>query len=219
MPRTARLVAPGFPHHVTQRGVRRQRTFFSDVNYSMYLDLLRELAKIFRVSILAYCLMPNHVHAILIPRSEEGLSKLMGQVNGRYAQKVNLQNGWQGHLWQARFYSVVMDEPHTLAAIRYVEQNPVRAGLCERADQWRWSSAWEAIGDCGSDIIDRTALQTILATANDAQSGFSNVEFDDELRGHTRSGRPLGSDEFIKRVEVTTGRRASQIEPGRPPKH
>ena len=121
MPRFARLVVPNYPHHVTQRGSRRQLTFFNDADYSAYCDLLAEQLPKAEVDILAYCLMPNHVHLILVPHRGDSLARLLRRAHACYARRINVKYGWQGHLWQERFHSFVMDEEHLLAAARYVD--------------------------------------------------------------------------------------------------
>ena len=124
------------PHHVTQRGNRRQQTFFCDDDYFSYLDLIGEWCSASGVEIWGYCLMPNHVHLIVVPRSEDGLHRALGEAHQRYTRRVNLREGWCGHLWQGRFASFAMDQRHLLQAARYVEMNPVRAKLCRVP--WRW---------------------------------------------------------------------------------
>ncbi len=141
MARLARVVAPGLPHHVTQRGNRRQEVFFSDADYAAYKALVAEHCRGAGVAVWAYCLMPNHVHLILVPSDEDGLRAALGEAHRRYTRRVNVREGWRGYLWQGRFASFVMDERHLLAAARYVELNPVRARLVKTARQWRWSSA------------------------------------------------------------------------------
>ena len=141
MARLARVVAPGLPHHVTQRGNRRQQTFFCDEDYESYLQLMAQFCKAHQVEIWAYCLMPNHVHLIAVPQSADGLRRAIGEAHRRYTRMVNFREGWRGHLWQGRFASFVLDEPYLLTAARYVELNPVRAGLVNTPRQYRWSSA------------------------------------------------------------------------------
>ncbi len=140
MPRAARIVVPGVPHHVIQRGNRRQDVFFSDEDYRMYLSLLKEKCTKAGTNILAYCLMHNHVHLILRPAHEEGL-RIVGEAHRLYTRYINRKMGWQGYLWQGRFGSYPMDEPYFYRALRYVELNPVRAGLCDHPCAYRWSSA------------------------------------------------------------------------------
>jgi len=129
MARLARVVAVGVAHHVTQRGNRRQQVFFNDQDYAAYCALLAEGCRAAAVAVWSYCLMPNHVHLILVPSDERGLRAALAEAHRRYSRRVNFREGWRGYLWQGRFASVPMDGAHTLAAARYVELNPVRAGL------------------------------------------------------------------------------------------
>lgn len=137
----ARVVAAGVPHHVTQRGNRRQPTFFGDGDYALYRSLLATACRQHRVVVWAYCLMPNHVHLILVPDSSDSLRLALGEAHQRYTRAINRRQGWVGHLWQGRFASCALDAEHLIAAARYVELNPVRAGLTEQAADWPWSSA------------------------------------------------------------------------------
>ena len=140
MARLARLVVPGLPHHVTQRGNGRARTFFDDDDYRLYRDLLAENCRAAGVAVWAWCLMPNHVHLILVPAGADGLRRALAATHRRYAGLVHARRKRSGHFWQGRFGSVVMDEEHLAAAVRYVSLNPVRARLVARAQDWRWSS-------------------------------------------------------------------------------
>ncbi len=133
MARLARVIVPGMPHHVTQRGNRRMETSFGDEDYRAYLTLLVEWCGRHEVAVWAYCLMPNHVHLVVVPAWADGLRMGIGEAHRRYSRRINFREGWRGHLWQGRFASFVMDEPHTLAAARYVERDPVKAGLVEAA--------------------------------------------------------------------------------------
>ena len=141
MPRIARAVAVGIPHHVTQRGNRRQPTFFCEDDYENYLSLIAEWCLRWGVDIWAYCLMPNHVHLIAVPSSEDGLRRAIGEAHRRYTRAVNFREGWRGHLWQGRFSSHAMEERYLLTAVRYIELNPVRAALVQKPEEYRWSSA------------------------------------------------------------------------------
>ena len=146
MPRLARLVVPDYPHHVTQRGARRQQTFFSSEDYRTYLSLLAEATLKSGVQVWAYCLMPNHVHLVVVPTTEDGLKNSFREVHRKYALKINRRSEWRGHLWQERYHSCVMDESHLLAAVRYIELNPVRAGICPEPEEWPWSSIHAHLG-------------------------------------------------------------------------
>ncbi|MGB2879066.1 MAG: transposase, partial [Candidatus Omnitrophota bacterium] len=141
MPRTARIVATNYPHHITQRGNYRQRIFAEDTEYDIYLKWLGKYADKYKLDILAYCLMPNHVHFAAIPGEPDSLAKTFNACHMRYSQYFNKKNDITGHLWQGRFYSCVMDERHLYAVARYIENNPVRARLVKEAWDWNWSSA------------------------------------------------------------------------------
>ena len=141
MARIARVVVPGCWHHITQRGNRRQSVFFEDADYTLYLQLLAHHTRRCAVRIVGYCLMGNHVHLIAIPPAETALAKSLGRAHVDYARWLNLRRGETGHVWQNRFFSCPMDDWHQWEALRYVECNPVRAGMVSEAPEWRWSSA------------------------------------------------------------------------------
>ena len=207
MPRFARLVVPEYPHHVTQRGSRRQPTFFVDADYSAYLDLLAEQLPKAEVDVLAYCLMPNHVHLILVPHHANSLARLLRRAHARYARRTNLKYGWQGHLWQERFHSFVMDEEHLLAAVRYVELNPVRAGLCRQPDEWPWSSVHFHLRQRADKLISTGGMSAYVDNWHSyLGEALTDTEID-KLRGHSRNGRPAGNLQFITELESLTGRR------------
>jgi len=214
MPRTARVVVPGYPHHITQRGSRRQRTFFDDSDYRAYLGLLRALKDAAGVDVVAYCLMPNHVHVVAIPAHESSLAKLFGVAHHRYACRVNSKHDWTGHLWQERFYSFAMDEVHFLAAVRYVELNPVRAGLCARPDEWKWSSIHTHLGAASDPLVTSAAVVEHISDWRHYLSRDCSADQLDNIRKHTRSGRPAGDDGFLKKLEAVTGRRLRRRKPG-----
>lgn len=141
MPRKARIVIPNLPHHILQRGNRRQQVFFNDEDRKVYLRLLSIFTKKEDINVWSYSLMDNHVHLIVVPHSKDCLAKAFAEINKLYAKRINGRNNWKGHLWQERFISFPMDNAHTLAAIRYVERNPVRAGIVSKAEDYQWSSA------------------------------------------------------------------------------
>ncbi len=128
MARIARVIAPGIPHHITQQGNRRQQTFICDEDYIAYIDLVAEWCGKHKVAIWAWCLMPNHVHLIAVPASEEGLARAIGEAHRRYTRMINSRENWRGHLWQERFASFPMDDDHLLAAVRYVEMISITPG-------------------------------------------------------------------------------------------
>ncbi|NTV15630.1 MAG: transposase [Desulfobulbaceae bacterium] len=213
MARIGRVVIPNYPHHITQRGNRRQEVFFSDDDYQAYLDLMAEWCLRCKVQIWAYCLMPNHVHLICVPKSEIGLARGIGEAHRRYTRLINFQQGWRGHLWQDRFASFVMDEQHLLTAARYVEWNPVKAGLVQQPGDYRWSSAAAHLAGENDALVKVRPLLKIAG--NWADFLAPNREDEEELlRRHERTGRPLGSARFVGRVEKLAGRILAPQKPG-----
>lgn len=215
MPRTARLVVPGLPHHVTQRGNRRQNVFFRDGDYELYIDLMAEWCARAGVEIWAYCLMTNHVHLIAVPESQAALARAVSEAHRRYTQELNRRECWTGHLWQGRFASFAMDESHTLQAARYVEMNPVAARMAARPEDYRWSSVHAHLA--GRD--DRLAKCTpLLAMAGDWAAFLANEDpaFGALVDYHSSTGWPLGSDVFLDSLEIRTGRASRAAPRGRP---
>jgi putative transposase len=217
MARLARLVVPDLPHHVTQRGARRMQVFFSHGDYRAYLRLLARQAARHDVAIWAYCLMPNHVHLIAVPTTNDGLARSLAEAHRRYAYRVNRRSGWTGHLWQQRFFSFPMEEARAVNAIRYVLLNPVRAGLAATAGDWPYSSARSQIAGRPDDLVEIQAIPHLVPDWGVFLSG--DVEFieTDEMRRQTRSGLPLGSDRFVDDLERVTGRRLRPLRRGRKP--
>ncbi len=153
MARLPRLVIPGHPHHVTQRGNRRAQTFFEEGDYALYKYLLSESARKASAEIWCYCLMPNHVHIIIVPPDEDGLRRTFADAHRRYTGYVNARMRVTGHLWQGRFGSVAMDEEYLANAVRYVSLNPVRAKLVERVQEWPWSSANAHLSGSDDELV------------------------------------------------------------------
>ena len=213
MARIARVIAPGFPHHVTQRGNRRQQTFFCDEDYQAYLGLMAEWCRKCRVEIWAWCLMPNHVHLIAVPQDEQGLARAIGEAHRRYTRRVNFREGWRGHLWQERFASFPMDETYLLAAARYVEMNPVHAGLVKRPEDYPWGSA-RAHMEGRDDSLVKVA--PLLEIVGDWRTFLDVPATDDPdlLRRHERTGRPLGGETFVERLEAELKRTLRPQKPG-----
>jgi putative transposase len=218
MARLARVVAAGVPHHVTQRGNRRQPTFFVDDDYRSYLDLLGVACRRFGVELWAYCLMPNHVHLIAMPEGETGLRLALGEAHRRYTRAVNARQGWVGHLWQGRFASCALDDAHVVAAARYVELNPVRARLTRRARDWPWSSARAHLAGRDDGVVKVRPLLDAVGDWRAFLSEEPDAALLDGLRRHERTGRPLGSDAFVAGLEAALGRELRPRKPGRKPR-
>ena len=215
MARLARVVIPGSPHHVTQRGNRRAPTFFEDGDYILYLKWLSEAASNARTEIWAYCLMPNHVHVILTPEDEQGLRRTFADLHRRYTGFINARHGWTGHLWQGRFGSVAMDDAYLANAVRYVAMNPVRAGLVERAEDWRWSSARAHLAGEDDGVV---RVAPVLERVGDFRA-FIGDDADaaafKALRQSETTGRPLGSAGWITALERSSGRTLAPQKRGR----
>ncbi len=218
MARIPRVEVVDYPHHVTQRGNRRLQTFYTDDDYRAYLRLLVEAKEKAGVAVWAYCCMPNHVHLVVVPSEEGGLARLMQHPNRRYAWRINKRMNWQGHLWQSRFYSCPMDEDHLIAAVRYVELNPVHAGLCKDPRDWRWSSVHAHLQGEDDLLVETGAM---LERVQDWDSYLtqtapgSMIEF---IRNSSSSGRPAGDAAFVSMVERVTGTRLHKCKPGPAPK-
>lgn len=200
MPRIARVVIADTPHHVTQRGNRREPVFFEDGDHARYLAFLKQGAIKSRTAIWAYCLMPNHVHIIVVPSHSNGLRDMFADAHRQYTNFINWRHGWTGHLWQGRFGSVVMDDAHTINALRYIAQNPVRAGLVTSAEDWQHSFARAILLGETDEILDK---QTLLSRFPDLAGVLKEPIGQKELiaiRKSETSGRPLGSRSWLESI-------------------
>jgi len=218
MSRIARVVVPHYPHHVVQIGNRRQNVFFSDTDKELYLSLLTQNALKARVEVWGYCLMDNHIHIIAVPRHSNSLSMGIGGTHRQYTSAINNREGWKGYLWHGRFMSYVLGEKHLYAAMRYVERNPVRAGIVKRAEDYPWSSARSHVGLARNELLS----DNFLLSDVDDWSSFINKDEDaansTQFSKHAKTGRPLGDDRFLGELEIITGRTIKKNKPG-PKKH
>jgi putative transposase len=197
---------PGLPHHVTQRGNDRQRIFHSDADRLYYLDQYAHYARRMGVETLAYCLMDNHVHWVLRPESEKALAQTFHALDTKYAGRTNARNGRSGHLYQGRFFSAPLDDDYLWAAVRYVERNPVRARMVDRAEDYAWSSA---AAHCGlrSDWLLSFEFPPASVIANWSEWLRTETPGQAEtLRRQTSAGRPCGSDSFVAMLERALNR-------------
>jgi putative transposase len=205
MARIARVVVPNCWHHITQRGNRRQGVFFEDADRALYLQLLALHTRRCAVRIVGYCLMGNHVHLIAIPPAATALAKGLGRVHVDYARWLNLRRGETGHVWQNRFFSCSMDQHHQWEALRYVELNPVRACLAQKAQDWRWSSAAaHTSGVDHSGILDMAEWErrwTPGAWREALACGVEDAALMERIREATRTGRPAACEGFVKQLE------------------
>lgn len=207
MARLARMVLPGTPHHVTQRGNGRQQTFFSDEDYAAYRDLLATHCAAHGVAVWSWVLMPNHVHLILVPEHADALRAALSKVHRVYAGRIHARERRTGHFWQGRFGCVAMDEQHLLAARRYVALNPVRARLTHHAQDWRWSSVHALLNPARGDGLTHTGpvLKRVPEFAALLASGEEEA-LSSALRRSESTGRPLGDNAFLDRVASVLGR-------------
>ena len=219
MPRIARVLCPGLPHHVTQRGNRRGTVFFTDRDRKAYLRWLHEYTRKHAIEVLAYCLMTNHVHLVVVPSTRHGLHRALRPLHTRYAQRVNRARDWKGHLWQGRYFASALDEAYCWAAIRYVERNPVRAGMIAKAEGYPWSSAAAHCGYRSDPVLttDASWRRRCEAVGNWSAwlAGNDEQERLDTLRRHANRGLPCGSPAFVELLEKTTGRKLQLRPQGR----
>ena len=222
MARIARIVATGYPYHIAQRGNNKQAVFLDNADRKTYLELIKRHSVKYQLDILAYCLMTNHVHFIVIPNAEKALAKTFNFAHMRYSQYFNKKMGMCGHLWQGRFYSCVMDEKYVYACARYIERNPVRAKIVKNPLNYKWSSARI---HCGMEKNDELGVKKLFNYVGNNPKEWSSfivkVDKDEDvtaIRGHTLKGAPIGEEKFIKKLENKLGRILKLRPRGRPKK-
>ena len=206
MSRIARLVVPGLPHHITQRGNGRRQIFYSDADYLTFRDLLAASCKVANVACWAYVLMPNHIHAILVPKDEDGLRAALAPVHRRYAGMINARQKKTGHFWQGRYGAAVMDESHLVAAFHYIMRNPVEAGLAATPAKYKWSSAAAYLKGVEDGLTETRPMFSRLPDIKSFLNG-EGIELNELIvRDDETIGRPRGDAKFIRSLERKTGR-------------
>lgn len=218
MAKLARVVMPGVPHHVTQRGNRGQQVFFGDEDYAAYKSLVAEGCREAGVAVWAYCLMPNHVHLVLAPSDPAGLALALSRAHRLYAGYFNARARQTGHLFQGRFGSLAMDEDHLIAAVRYVALNPVRARLVARASEWPHSSVRAHLAGVDDALVSVQPLRDRVANFADLLETDPNDPEFNALRRNELIGRPLGSPGFLDAVSRQLNRVVTPSKRGRKPK-
>jgi putative transposase len=216
MPRLARVVVPHYPHHIVQRGNRRQDVFFKTGDYTHYLSLLKQWTEEEGIEVLAYCLMTNHVHLVVVPSDESNLSRAIGETHRGYTRMVNFRENWTGYLWQGRFNSYVLDENWLLSTLAYVELNPVKAGMVKHAWNYRWSSVHAHIkGYDEFGLVSAEGLAKCVEITDWKRYLLESTRQDTtQIAQHARTGRPLGSPDFITQVGKLLGRDLKKKKPG-----
>ena len=217
MARIARLVVPNYPHHVIQRGNRRQEVFFSDRDKEIYLELLAQHAKDAGLAFWAWCLMNNHVHFICVPSHEDSIRQAFSETHRRYSRMINFRYGWRGYLSQGRFLSYVLSEIHLYAAVRYVELNPVKAHLVSKAEDHPWSSAQSHVFKTKDTLCSKSFLDDEIQDWRSFLASGTDAHPDALFQKHATTGRPLGDHDFLRTLEQTTGRELMKRRPGRNP--
>ncbi|MFB3892026.1 MAG: transposase [Phycisphaerae bacterium] len=219
MPRGPRIVVPGYPHHVTQRGNNRQAVFFVDEDRRFFMDQLFEAAERHGLTVESYCLMSNHFHLVAVPKSKDSLHLALKRLDQLYTQYVNGQHHRSGHLWQDRYFSCALDEEHYWKAMAYVELNPVRASLVPYAWDWPWSSA---VAHCGGRDATRLLSLDVWGRQPGVDAWRENLcrgqdpKLVEQIRRNTGRGLPMGSDSFITKLENVLGRVMRILPRGRP---
>lgn len=218
MPRAARLVVAGHPHHILQKTFEGRPAFYDMGDYFAFLEQLRRFRDQYRLEILAWCLMPDHFHLLAAPEKTDALAKGIGSTCLVHSQHLNRKYKRSGHIWQARFYSAVVDQgDYLLAAARAIELNPVRAGKVRRAEEWPWSSARHHLTGRRDPLVNSAAAFPDPGAWRD----WLNTEDDGAtaaLVEATKGGRPFAGPTLIAELERLTGRRLTKGKPGRPRK-
>ncbi len=225
MPRRARLALPGIPWHIIQRGNNRAPCFYADPDYRLYLDILREQAQKHDCRVHAYVLMTNHVHLLLTPERPQGPAQVMKHLGQRYVQYINRTYRRSGTLWEGRFRSCLAQrEEYVLTCYRYIELNPVRAGIVEHPADYPWSS-YRANGQGEPDPVisphdDYCRLGRSRETRESAYRELFRAHMEpgliEEIRAATNGNYVLGNDRFREEIAQMLGRRVAPGKPGRP---
>ena len=218
MSRIARAIAPGFPHHVVQRGNNKDQVFFDREDRRRYLSLLRKYAKKWNAPVWAYCLMSNHVHLLIRPTSETSLYKMMQGLALCYTQHINRKVGRTGRLWESRYHSCIVEQERYLwAAARYIEQNPVRARIVKKPEGYPYSSARAHVTGKRNPVLGEELFPP--EDRGDYVSLLGETLFPaltEDMRHHTRRGTPLGAEDFVEGIEAKLGRALVRKPRGRP---
>ncbi len=222
MSRRSRIVIPNTPHHLTQRGTRRQEVFFKPGDREIYLGLLKENAERYGTQVLAYSLMTNHVHHLVVPLEDDSLRWTFQMTHKRYADYINGRGGWTGHLWQQRFYSSPVDREYFWVALRYILRNPVEANLVRHAADYPWSSAkYHCNSDKSPLLTTQVEWVQLLKTRNDWFNWLAEPEELQKvslLRKRTSQDLPTGSKSFLDELRAKFGVRPYPPVLGRPKK-
>jgi putative transposase len=207
MPRLARVIAHKLPHHVIQRGVRSLNIVSSDEDREAYLTMLAQFAARYDLAIWAWCLMTNHVHLVVVPERQDSLARGIGEAHRRYTRRINFRDGVRGHLFQERFHSFpIQQDRHLLAVVRYVERNPVRAKIVDRAEDYPWSSARHHVRGSPDRLVTSSPTRGLVADWRQFLRGDEDSIEMVTIERHSRTGRPWGMEAWVRKLEKRMGR-------------
>ena len=227
MPRKPRFFLPDIPVHVVQRGNNRQHVFFDESDYGAYLNWLKQAMDRYNCELHAYVLMTNHVHLLMSPHETKSISQALQYLGRRYVPYINHQYGRTGTLWEGRFKaSLVQEEHYVMACYRYIELNPVRAGMTTLPEQYRWSSyKMNAFGENDGLITPQAQYQALAPTPTERANAYQQLfktplenQVVSDLRQYLQTGTPLGNDRFRQQIEATLEVSVGQAKRGRPAK-
>lgn len=212
-----RIVIPGIPYHIFNRGNHKADAFILESDKLLFLKLLDECGEKFGVSFLAYCLMDNHFHLNAVPKTETSFAKCFAEVKRKYTLIINARESWTGNMWDGRFHSFPMDPAYLYNCVRYSERNPVKAGIVKKAEEYAWSSAAEHVSGIKRSILRLVDICNFLDIPDWSRylKAEDDPSLDSKIELHARTGRPLGSKEFIEKLEKMAGRRLIPMRGGR----
>jgi putative transposase len=216
MPRTARAIEPGLCQHVITRGNNRQRVFHTPEDYAAFVDLMETACQRRPLRMLAYCLMPNHIHLVVWPEGQRDVSRWMHWLLTTHVQRYHRQHGTIGRLWQGRFRTFAIEaDDHLLTVMRYVERNPLRAGLVDRSESWRWSSLGCVVSVGGSPLVVQGPVDRLSNWTDWVNAPQTDAELD-AIRVSVNRCAPYGSDDWRRRMAERLGLASSLRPRGRP---
>ena len=220
MPRTARIVALGFPHHITQRGNNKQTIFLDDTDYAHYLKILEKAKNKYMLEIYSYSLMPTHIHLKAIPNHPDSLAMVFNSCQMQFCQYFNKKYKKIGHLWQSRFFSCSLDKKHAYSVSKYIENNPVRSNLVNSPEDWKWSSARDHL-EIEKGLLSLSPIENVLQISNWEKYLKEDLATEEifAIKKHLLNGYPLGNSKFLSKVEDLIGYSLKKKPVGRPRKN
>lgn len=197
-----RITIKGLPHHVIQRGLQGRQTFLTDDDYATYLKIMTECCLSYGIDIWAYCLMPDHVHLIAVPKEKDALSNCLRVAHGRYTRYINQRTGNKGQFWQGRYSSHLLDAHYLIACARYIEINPVKREYVNQPEDWHWSSAQAHISKSKDPLVQiAPLLERVDINWRDFLAQSRPEKEADLFYLHEKNGQPLGNDDFLDMVK------------------